>query len=143
VASMRRVLQALAGVMALVLLLAACGGSTEDTTGDPTGTSVDERTDTNTSEAGVSETDTAVVITLTRSAFPESVAVPAGKAVTWVNNSSAPHEIQIETHDGAPADMDPMRLGVDEQVDVNLEDGTWSYFCTIHSSMTGTLIVGG
>jgi plastocyanin len=123
-------------------LLVACGGSgngTSATVGDAT---TEARTDTNTSESNVTETDAGVVITLTRSAFPDQVAVPTGKTVIWVNNSSSPHEVEIDTHDGSEVDMERIRLDVDGQGEAVLGDGTWTYFCTIHGAMTGTLVVG-
>lgn len=138
---MRQAQRSLPGLLAVVLIVAACGGSSEGTTQVPS--TADERTETNTSESNVTETEAAVVITLTRSAFPEEVAVPSGKSVVWVNNSSAPHEVQIDTHDGSDVDMEQIRLDVDGQGEVNLQAGTWTYFCTIHGSMTGTLVVAG
>jgi plastocyanin len=137
---MRRASRTVSCLLLIGLLAAACGGGATDTS--PTSTA-DERTNTNTSENDVTETDTGVVITLTRSAFPEQVTVPPGGSVVWVNHSSAPHEVQIDTHDGSDVDMEPIRLGVDEQGEVNLQAGNWTYFCTIHPSMTGSLIVEG
>ncbi len=139
---MRRTRRVVAGLVIGVLLTACGGGSETGTTSSAGAETTEARTDT-TSEGNVTETDTSVVITLTRSAFPAEVAVPAGKSVTWVNNSSSPHEVQIDTHDGSDVDMDPIRLGVDEQGELNLQAGTWTYFCTIHSTMTGTLVVSG
>ncbi|MGH8916425.1 MAG: cupredoxin domain-containing protein [Acidimicrobiia bacterium] len=130
----------LVGLIALLTVMAACSDSTEE---EPSATDVDEQTDTNTSEGNVSETDTSVVITITQLSFPSQVSVPAGKTVTWVNDSSAPHEVQMDTLDGNPVDMEALRVGVDEQGDMSLEEGTWAYFCAIHPSMTGTLVVGG
>jgi len=86
-------------------------------------------------------TDTSVVITITGLAFPAEVTVPAGKSVTWVNDSSAPHEVQMETVNGAPADVEPVRLGNDQEGELTLEPGSWAYFCSIHPSMTGSLVV--
>jgi plastocyanin len=93
------------------------------------------------SEDAVTENQTSVVITVTGIAFPAEVRVPSGKSVTWVNESSAPHEVQMDTFDGAPADEEPVRLGTEEEGGITLEPGTWTYFCTIHPSMTGTLVV--
>ena len=68
------------------------------------------------------------------------VTVPSGKSVTWVNESSAPHDIQMETLDGAPSDVE-VQLGTDQEIELSLDAGTWTYFCTIHPSMTGSLMV--
>lgn len=140
---MPRTRRVVAGLLVGAVLTACGGGSETGTTVTPGAVTTEARTDTNTSEGNVTETDVSVVITLTRSAFPAEVAVPAAKSVVWVNNSSSPHEVQVDTHDGADVDMEPIRLGVDEQGEVSLQAGTWTYFCTIHSTMTGTLVVSG
>jgi plastocyanin len=49
--------------------------------------------------------------------------------------------VQIDTHDGSAVDIEPIQLGTDQEGMVALEAGTWTYFCTIHPSMTGTLLV--
>ena len=119
-------------------LIGACGGdggstATTTATGSPSSMV--------TADENVTENATSVVITITGLAFPTEVTVPAGKSVTWVNDSSAPHEVQMDTFDGAPADVEPVRLGTDEEGELSLEPGTWTYFCIIHPSMTGSLVV--
>ena len=121
-------------------LIWACGGDDGSTA-----TTVAPGTSSTTApgDENVAETDTSVVITITGLAFPAEVTVPSGKSVTWVNDSSAPHEVQMDTHDGAAADVEPVRLGTDVEGELSLEPGTWTYFCTIHPSMTGSLLVEG
>jgi len=119
-------------------LIGACGGdggstATTTATGSPSSTV--------TADENVAENTTSVVITITGLAFPAEVTVPAGKSVTWVNDSSAPHEVQMDTFDGAPADVEPVRLGTDQEGGLSLDPGTWTYFCIIHPSMTGSLVV--
>lgn len=127
-------------VFLLAITTAACGGdgdaSTTTTVAPPTTETTDEA-------SPVSETDTSVVITVTRLSFPVEVMVPAGKSVVWVNESSAPHEVQMDTFDGADVDVEPVRLRTDQQGELTLDPGTWTYFCTIHASMTGSLVVEG
>ena len=132
----RRLLSRAAGALLVFGIVAGCGGDASTTTiaGGPSTTAADEN---------VTETGTSVVITITTLAFPAEVTVPSGKSVTWVNDSSAPHEVQMETLDGAPADVEPVPLGNDQQGELSLEAGTWTYFCTIHPSMTGSLVVEG
>jgi plastocyanin len=130
-------------LVAVLFLVGACGGDSVEETGVTTTAVVDDTEAETTDQPNVSETDSAVVITVTGLSFPEEVLVPAGKSVTWVNDSSAPHEVQIDTRDGAPVEMEPVRLGMDQEGEVSLEPGTWAYFCTIHPSMTGTLVVEG
>lgn len=131
-------LRTVVAILGLLALLAGCG----DGGVEPSQTTTDGQAGTSTTEGNVTETDSSVVISITGLSFPEQVTVPAGKSVTWVNDSSAPHEVQMETLDGNPVDMEALRVGVDEQGDLSLEAGTWAYFCVIHPSMTGTLVVG-
>jgi plastocyanin len=118
----------------LMTALVACGG-------DPASTGSSGASTTTGADGTVTETDGSVVITVTGLSFPAEVTVLSGKTVTWVNESSAPHEVQIDTHDGSAVDMEPIQLGTDQEGMVTLEPGTWTYFCTIHPSMTGTLLV--
>ncbi|MDP9143206.1 MAG: cupredoxin domain-containing protein [Actinomycetota bacterium] len=131
-------LRTVVAILGFVALLAGCGDAGEE----PTETTTGGQAGTSTTEGNVTETDSSVVIAITGLSFPEQVTVPAGKSVTWVNDSSAPHEVQMETLNGNPVDMEALRVGVDEQGDLSLEAGTWAYFCVIHPSMTGTLVVG-
>ena len=139
---MRRRLSVRAAALLAICLVSACGG-------DAASTVVTSVTDvivsgtTVPSDDAVTETQTSVVITVTGLAFPAEVTVPSGKSVTWVNESSAPHEVQMDTFEGVPAEEEPVRLGTDEEGGITLEPGTWTYFCTIHPSMTGTLVVEG
>ncbi len=126
-------------LLGLLTLLAGCGDAGEE----PSQTTTDGQAGTSTTEGNVTETDSSVVISITGLSFPAEVSVPGGKSVTWANNSSAPHEVQMDTLDGNEVDMEALRVGVDEQGDLSLEAGTWAYFCVIHPSMTGTLGVGG
>ena len=132
-------------VLALLVVLAlsaACGGDGAAETTQPT-TPAEVTTTAPTEGEEVTETDTSIVIAITGLSFPAEVAVPAGKGVTWVNDSSAPHEVQMDTLDGAPVDVEPVRLGTDQEGELSLEPGTWTYFCTIHPAMTGSLTVEG
>jgi plastocyanin len=127
-----------AGALMVLGLIGACGGGGVSTA---TTTASGSPSSTVTADENVTENATSVVISITGLAFPAEVTVPAGKSVTWVNDSSAPHEVQMDTFDGAPADVEPVRLGTDQEGEVSLEPGTWTYFCIIHPSMTGSLVV--
>jgi plastocyanin len=134
---MRRGLPIRGAALLVICVMSACGGDA----GSSVLSAEPLRDTTVPSEDAVTETQTSVVITVTGLSFPAEVRVPSGKSVTWVNQSSAPHEVQMETFDGAPADEEPVRLGTDEEGGLTLEPGTWTYFCTIHPSMTGSLVV--
>ena len=135
----RRLSTRAAGALIVLGVIGGCGGNgaSADSSAAPVAPSSAA------ADQNITETDTSVVITITGLSFPAEAAVPAGKSVTWVNESSAPHEVQMETFDGAPADEEPVRLGTDQEGGLTLEPGTWTYFCTIHPSMTGTLVIGG
>jgi plastocyanin len=137
---MRRGLPIRAAALLAICVVSACGGDAESSVVTTVTDEVASDTTVPPDDA-VTETQTSVVITVTGLAFPAEVTVPPGKSVTWVNESSAPHEVQMDTFEGAPTDEEPVRLGTDEEGGISLEPGTWTYFCTIHPSMTGTLIV--
>jgi len=134
---MRRGLPIRGAALLVICVMSACGGDA----GSSVLSAEPLRDTTVPSEDAVTETQTSVVITVTGLSFPAEVRVPSGKSVTWVNQSSAPHEVQMETFDGAPEYEEPVRLGTDEEGGLTLEPGTWTYFCTIHPSMTGSLVV--
>jgi plastocyanin len=135
----RRLSTRAAGALIVLGVIGGCGGNGASTETSAAPVALSSAA----ADQNITETDTSVVITITGLSFPAEATVPAGKSVTWVNESGAPHEIQMETFDGASADEEPVRLGTDQEGGLTLEPGTWTYFCTIHPSMTGTLVIGG
>jgi plastocyanin len=115
---------------AIAVLLAACGGGGSDATTTTAGT-------------GTTAPSDQVLITVDSLSFPAETTVPAGKSVAWENSMLVNHQIVFDTHDGQPADIDPMNLNGGAIVEITLEPGTWEYFCGFHSQMTGTLVVEG
>lgn len=69
---------------------------------------------------------------------PDPIIVPAGTVVRWRNRDNVSHTVT-----SSPAGMfDSGTLGTDERFEVRFDiPGTYSYLCTIHPSMTGTVIV--
>jgi len=117
-------------LLALAILIAACGGGGSNVTTTIAGTGTTVPTDN-------------VLIRVNSLSFPAEVTVPAGKSVAWKNDMLVNHQIVFDTHDGQPAGMDSFDLTGGQVVEVPLEPGTWTYFCGFHSQMTGTLIVEG
>lgn len=71
---------------------------------------------------------------------PESLTVAAGTTVTWENTDSAlPHTSNSDDEVWASGTLN----GGDEFSFTFDEAGTFTYFCTIHPSMTGTIVVDG
>jgi plastocyanin len=114
----------------LAVLLAACGGGGSNATTTTAGT-------------GTTAPSDKVLITVDSLAFPAETPIPAGKSVAWKNAMLVIHTIEFDTHDGQPAGIDSMPLNPGQTVEVTLEPGTWTYFCGVHSQMTGTLVVEG
>jgi plastocyanin len=67
---------------------------------------------------------------------PATIQVSVGDTVTWINEDSATHTITGQ-------DFDSGNLGQGEIFTYTFDEaGTYDYECTIHPSMTGTVIVG-
>ena len=69
--------------------------------------------------------------------IPQTLIVPSGTKVTWVNRDDVPHTVvsvdkQFKSH---PLDTDEKFSRVFDA------PGTNDYFCSIHSHMTGKVIV--
>lgn len=116
---MKRVLILITG---LALGLAACGA---DDGGSPT-----------TAGGGGAEERVEIV----DFAFsPDTLTVPVGTTVTWENSDSVSH---TATSDDEAWDSDTMASGSEFSFTLD-EVGTFSYFCKIHPSMTGSIVVEG
>ena len=79
---------------------------------------------------------------------PASVTVAPGTVVTFVNQDSqsgAPHNVTWETMPaGAHVMGSPITMSAGQSFSVTLTTpGTYTYHCTFHSWMTGTIIVKG
>lgn len=68
---------------------------------------------------------------------PDSIAVQAGTAVTWVNRDSVDHTI---TSDNGKFDSGNIMSGGEFKF-VLSQPGSYSYHCAIHPSMTGIVTV--
>jgi len=68
---------------------------------------------------------------------PQTVTVPVGTTVTWTNRDDIPHTA-VST-DGV---FKSKVMDTDEKFTYTFtKPGTYSYYCTIHPKMTGTIIV--
>ena len=66
--------------------------------------------------------------------------VKTGKTVTWVNQDTAPHTIVADT--GSPTAFSSDTLVTGESYKFTFAQlGTYTYHCSIHLSMKGTIIV--
>ncbi|MFA5107700.1 MAG: cupredoxin family copper-binding protein [Patescibacteria group bacterium] len=110
----------------VVTIGAACGNSSKSTT------------NTNTTNTGTSNSNatTGNSVTISNFAFsPATLTVTAGTAVTWVNNDSVTHTVTasaFNSGDLAPGQTYTFTFST---------PGTYAYSCSIHPTMTGTIIV--
>jgi plastocyanin len=70
---------------------------------------------------------------------PANMTVAPGTTVTWVNNGQAPH---TSTADDGTWDSGTLQPGKSYSFTFD-QAGTYTYHCTIHPNMTGTITVGG
>ena len=69
---------------------------------------------------------------------PQTITVKSGEKITWINRDEEPHTIvSVEKQfKKSPA------LDTDEEFTVVAgSPGTYSYFCSVHPKMTGTIVV--
>jgi len=71
---------------------------------------------------------------------PATLTVKAGTTVTWTNADSAPHTVVSDA--GAPAQFTSQALATGSSFPFTFtQAGTYTYHCSIHPSMKGTVIV--
>lgn len=140
-----------AAAVAVVAGLAACGSSSSPTTnptggGSPAATSAAAATG-SPSGVGVGSTgaigggvDANVSATAAFSFDPSSTSIKVGQIVEWTNTASGvPHTV---TFDGHPEISSQTLQSGDKWQVAFFQAGTYSYHCSIHPSMTGTVTVG-
>lgn len=80
-------------------------------------------------------------VTIKNFAFdPGLLTVKTGTTVTWTNQDSAPHIIVSDTGSPVPFSSDSLPKGASYSFTFT-QAGTYTYHCSIHPSMTGTIVV--
>lgn len=119
-------------ILPLVALL-ACGGGGSDTTGPGTGGAPA------CSGATCAARPTEEVNMHNLEFFPEIIIVGSGSTVTWTNTDGTAHNV---TFDGgvvpASGTVDP---GTKKALTMPTAPGTYQYKCTIHSNMSGSVMI--
>jgi len=118
------------GLVAGAIVLAACSGST----GGSAPTTAPDVTTTSTSEDGGG-------ISIEGFAFgPDDLSISVGETVTWTNNETGvPHTV---VSDDGVWQSDTLSPGDSFSFTFD-QPGTYTYFCSIHPSMTATITVDG
>jgi len=120
-------------------VLAGCG---DDDDGGDAGDGGEETADAieplPTEASGGAEAAAVDIISVPDGFGPATITVDVGTEVTWTNTDGAPH---TSTADGGAWDSGSLGQGESFSFTPN-EAGTFAYFCAIHPSMVGELIVG-
>jgi plastocyanin len=69
---------------------------------------------------------------------PGTLKVKSGETITWINRDEEPHtvvSVEKQFKKSAPLDTDQ------EFTTIAGAPGTYSYFCSVHPKMTGTIVV--
>ena len=120
-------------VLVLIVGLAACGDDDE-----PTATATTPTTEAAPAGAGGTEQ---VVVEMAGFAFaPREIEVAVGQPVVWTNADEFAHTAQADDDGFDTGNIEPGASSDPVSFD---EPGTYSYFCGIHNSMTGTVTVTG
>lgn len=128
--------------IALVLLLAACGGTPPTSANGGTPTAAPTATPTPTAVPTEAPTPTASTggnsVTIAGFAFsPQSLTVAVGTKVTWTNNDGVAHTV---TADQKAFDSGPISSGSTYSFTFT-KAGTYTYHCAIHPNMKATVVV--
>ncbi|HEC10632.1 MAG TPA: hypothetical protein ENI86_13880 [Acidimicrobiales bacterium] len=86
--------------------------------------------------------DTEAVSTIENFDFGDPLTISSGSSVAWFNADSVPHTVTFtSTPEGTePADLGVLAPGSDAVLEFD-EPGQYSFYCTIHPDMTGTVVV--
>lgn len=72
---------------------------------------------------------------------PETIEVAAGDTVTWTNEDGVPHTVTAGSSGAATDDFDEA-VDAGDRAEITFDEaGTYDYFCAIHPTMTGQVVV--
>jgi plastocyanin len=69
---------------------------------------------------------------------PQTLTVKSGEKITWINRDEEPHTVvSVEKQFKKSAPLD-----TDQEFTITVDaPGTYTYFCSVHPKMTGTIVV--
>lgn len=120
------------------LALTACGG---EASSDATASTSSVASSTAATSVADQPADGASTVTISRSRFDNvELRVAAGTTVTFVNTDSFDHT--VTSKDDSPLEFDSGAFGEGETFEITLDEpGEYAYFCQIHPTMRGVVIV--
>ena len=123
----------------LVLGVAGCGDDDEsDDAANPAPAPV-EQTQQGADNSGGANVRAQKIEMLDFEFSPPSVTIATRGKITWINQGQAPHDATADDDSFATGTIEPGKL----KSETFKEPGTYSYICTIHPQMTGTIEVVG
>jgi plastocyanin len=110
------------------------------TSSSDTATPADEAPTADTNESQVSENSQANAVTIQNFSYnPATITVKKGTKVTWTNKDSTKHDVTPDTDGAFPKSE---LLGQNESYSHTFDTaGTFSYHCSPHPYMKGTIVV--
>ncbi len=126
-------------LIALSLVIAACGGGGDDETAVESEATSATTTESSGSEPAPSgEAQSSEKVEIVEFTYgPDPVTVQTGGKVIWVNRDAAPHTATADDGSFDTGTIDRGKLGSE----TFKEAGTYPYFCEIHPTMHGTVEV--
>jgi plastocyanin len=101
--------------------------------------SSDSAVATTTSSPTTTSTSTGSVVISNFAFGPSTLTVKRGAAITWTNNDTVAHTV---TSEGGPVGFDSGTLNAGGSFTFMFTDaGTYTYHCSLHSGMAGSIVV--
>ncbi|MEX1187387.1 MAG: plastocyanin/azurin family copper-binding protein [Gemmatimonadaceae bacterium] len=122
-------------LLAAFVAIAACGGGGS---GEPTSPTSPNNPGAPASTASVAMSTTSDIYGESNTFSPTSVTIARSGTVTWTNTTGTAHNVSF-AGSGAPANIANHSSGSTARTFANA--GTFSYQCTNHSGMTGSVTV--
>jgi plastocyanin len=130
---------ALALSACLMLVVGGCGSSDDGGGGSSSSSSGSSSSSSSSSSGGGGAASSSAKDTIKNFAFdPDPVTVKAGGTITWTNEDSAAHNVVFD--DKSVKSIKNLDQGQSGKVTFD-KAGTYSYVCTYHSGMKGSVTV--
>lgn len=128
-----------AGAVALALGIAGCGGDDDEGSTAQSAPEPVQQTPQGADNSGGANVRSQTVKMVDYTFSPETVTIASGGKITWVNEDQAPHDATADDESFATGTIESGKL----KSETFKEPGTYTYICTIHPQMTGTIEVAG